>query len=44
MIIKNCTAFVDDKFQKMDLRIENGTIAEIGLNLVDDDEVHDCSG
>jgi len=44
MIIKNCTAFVDDKFQKMDLRIENGTIAEIGVNLVGDDKVHDCNG
>jgi len=44
MIIKNCTAFVDDEFQKMDLRIENGTIAEIGVNLVGDDKVHDCNG
>jgi len=43
MILKNGTVFLEDKLQKLDIRIENGTIVELSTNIVGEEDVIDCS-
>ncbi len=43
MILKNGIVFLEDKLQKLDIRIENGTIVELSTNMVGEENVIDCS-
>ena len=45
MLVKNGTAFIDGRFVRADVRVENGKIAEIGeLGAKAGEEVRDAAG
>lgn len=44
MIIKNARVFVEEDFQNVDVRVNEGKIVEIGVSLSGDDEVVDYTG